>query len=282
MIMDTKEKEKKIRLRFYNIVIHPADKHKPEFYILLFDKIRDLGTAYATATDKKTKLRSYAKSNDLIQCTLINYTQLDANDDWYNEQTDELFHHNVDPNIYPHAKEWDIYFYPNNHRMAVVAKKGISWSQIVTFFTKAFDDVCYSLGFDEVKITQETSQEGLDEIFNFDSIDSIEIEVSYSNNDTNDITAMAIDSQFKQNNVSCIKTKAEGSKGRPLTLKNDDTYLASLVKLSKHNGFAKAQGKVGRHVKKVNTKNYPMVQTLKKVTSKNIFQKVFNLISTLF
>ena len=25
--MDTKEKEKKIRLRFYNIVIHPADKH---------------------------------------------------------------------------------------------------------------------------------------------------------------------------------------------------------------------------------------------------------------
>ena len=35
MIMDTKEKEKKIRLRFYNIVIHPADKHKPEFYIQL-------------------------------------------------------------------------------------------------------------------------------------------------------------------------------------------------------------------------------------------------------
>ena len=138
------------------------------------------------------------------------------------------------------------------------------------------------MGFDEVKITQETSQEGLDEIFNFDSIDSIEIEVSYSNNDTNDITAMAIDRQFKQNNVSSIKTKAEGSKGRPLTLKNDDTYLASLVKLSKHNGFAKAQGKVGRHVKKVNTKNYPMVQILEKVTSKNIFQKVFNLISTLF
>ena len=27
--MDTKEKEKKIRLRFYNIVIHPSDKHKP-------------------------------------------------------------------------------------------------------------------------------------------------------------------------------------------------------------------------------------------------------------
>lgn len=51
--MDTKEKEKKIRLRFYNIVIHPSDKHKPEFYIQLFDKIRDLGTAYATATDKK-------------------------------------------------------------------------------------------------------------------------------------------------------------------------------------------------------------------------------------
>ena len=40
MIMETKEKEKKIRLRFYNIVIHPADKHKPEFYIQLFDTIK--------------------------------------------------------------------------------------------------------------------------------------------------------------------------------------------------------------------------------------------------
>lgn len=272
--MEIKEKAKKVNLRFYNVVIHPSDKHEPLYYVNLFDAIYEQGKSYYTSNDKKTKLRMYSKGNELIQCTLINYTKLDDNDDWYDESTDQVVKHEIDPNIYPHAKEWNVYFMPEKHRMAVVSKSGISWSQIETYFNKAFEDAVGVLGYDEVVLTQETSQEGIDEIFSFDTIDTLEIEVSYSNNDTNDITAAAIDAEFKNSNVSKIMTKATGSKGKPFTLKKDDSYMAALVKLSKHNGNVKADGHVGRNRKKVNTKSYPMVKTLQKVTSQNVYQKV--------
>lgn len=171
---------------------------------------------------------------------------------------------------------------PEKHRMAIVGKSGISWSQIEKYFNKAFEDAISVLGYDEVALTQETSQEGIDEIFKFETIDSLEIEVSYSNNDTNDITATAIDAEFKSSNVSKITTKAIGSKGKPFTLKDDNSYMAALVKLSKHNGNVKADGHVGRERKKVNTKSYPMVKTLKKVTSQNVSQKIKEALLSLF
>lgn len=166
--------------------------------------------------------------------------------------------------------------------MAVIGKKGISWPQIEKYFEKVFEDAISVLGYDEVVLNQETSQEGIDQVFGFDTIDSLEIEVSYSNNDTNDITTAAIDAEFKNNNVSKIKTKAIGSKKKPFTLNKDNSYLAGLVKLAKHNGYVKADGHIGRSRMKINTKNYPMVKRLKAVTSMNISQKVKDIILSLF
>lgn len=266
--MQGKEKPKQIRLRFYNVVIHPASKHQPQSYIDLYEKVFKQSKTYETGGGKRTKMRSFSKGAEMIQGTLINYTTLD-NDNWYNESSDEVVTHETEPNIYPNAKEWDFYFYPEKHRMAVVIKQGISWSQIENYFSKAFADASEVLCYDEVKLTQETSQEGIDEIFALDTIESLEVEISYSNNDINDITAAAIDEEFKKSNVSTIKTKVTGVKGNPLTL-DEDKYLGSLVKLSKHNGYAKATGKSDHRVKKVNTKDYPKVSTLKHVTLNNI------------
>lgn len=277
-----KEKSKNVNVRFYNVVIHPSDKHEPKYYVDLFDVIHEQGKSYYTSNDKKTKLRVYSKLNDLIQCTLINYTKLDDNDDWYDEARDKVVKHETDPNIYPHAKEWDIFFLPEKHRMAVVGKKGISWSQIEKYFNNAFEDAISVLGYDEVVLNQETSQEAIDQVFSYDNISSLEIEVSYSNNDTNDITAAAIDAEFKSNNVGKIKTKATGTKGKPFTLKKDESYIASLVKLAKHNGYVKADGHVGKNRKKINTRNYPMVKRIKSVTTINIGQKVKEVLLSLF
>lgn len=270
--MEVKEKTKQLRLRFYNVVIHPASKHEPQFYIDLYEKVFKQTRTYDIGNGKRTKMRSFSKSAEMIHGTLINYTTLD-NDNWYNESSDEVVTHETEPNIYPNAKEWDFFFYPEKHRMAVVIKQGVSWSQFENYFNKAFADACDALGYDEVKLTQETSQEGIDEIFALESIESLEVEISYSNNDINDITAAAIDDEFKNSNVSTIKTKVTGVKGNPLTL-IADKYLGALVKLSKHNGYAKATGKVGHRVKKVNTRDYPKVSTLKQVTSNNLLQSI--------
>jgi len=41
--MEMKEKSKDVNVRFYNVVIHPSDKHKPKFYVDLFDVIYEQG-----------------------------------------------------------------------------------------------------------------------------------------------------------------------------------------------------------------------------------------------
>ena len=279
--MEKKEKPKDVRLRFYNVVIHPSDKHKPEYYVDLFDKIHQQGRTYDTGREKKTKMRTYVKANDWISFTLINYTTLDGKD-WYDEVSDRIVEHEVEPNIHPNGKEWDLVFVPQKHRLAVVAKRGVSWPELSCYLNKAFCDAAEALGYDEVKLTQETSQEGIDEIFSLDSIDSIEIEVSYSNNDTNDITAALIDNQFKGSNISSIKTKAVGAKGKPITLNNKNDYIPSLVTLSKHNGYTKAKGKEGNQQKVVNTKNYPMVELIKKVMPQNMLQAIIGRVMSIF
>lgn len=279
--MGKKEKLKNIKLRFYNVVIHPADKHESKYYISLFDKIRQQGRTYDTGREKKTKIRDYTKAEEIISLSLINYTTL-LGKDWYDEVSDKIVEHEVEPNMHPNGKEWNLYFIPARHRLAVIAKRGVSWTELVRYFTKAFADAGEALGYDEVRLTQETSQEGIDEVFALETIDSIEIEVSYSNNDTNDITARAIDNEFKGSNISSIKTKAVGTKGKPITMKNTESYLSSLVKLSKHNGYTKASGKVGNKAKSVNTKNYPKVETLKKVNSHNLLQRIQGAVMSLF
>lgn len=277
---EKKDKPKQLRLRMYNVVIHPAKMQSVEAYISLFDKIHTLARTYDTGTDKRTKLRSYSKAEDVIFGTLINYSTLDG-ENWYDSSSDEVVTHRIEPNIFPNAKEWDFYFLPEKHRMAVVVKRGVSWIQFEKYMNKAFLDAAESLGLDEVRFTNETSQEGIDEIFSLESIDSIEIEVSYSNNDTNDITAEFIDRELKKSNVNVYKTKATGTKLNPILLGNARSYLGSLVMLSKHNGFTKAIGKFNHRTKKINTNNYPSVETVK-VTEQNKLSIIKNLIRTLF
>ena len=279
--MEENGKPKDVKLRFYNVVIHPSDKHNSKYYVALFDKIHQQGITYDTGREKKTKMRSYVKANDWISFTLINYTTLDGKD-WYDEVSDKIVEHEVDPKIHPNGKEWNLYFVPEKHRLAVVVKRGISWPEMSSYLNKAFGDAAEALGYDEVKLTQETSQEGIDEIFSLDAIDSIEIEVSYSNNDTNDITATLIDNQFKGSNISSIKTKAVGTKGKPITLNNKNDYIPSLVTLSKHNGYTKAKGKVGNQPKVINTKDYPKVEILKKVHPQNILHAIIGRVMAIF
>ena len=79
-----------------------------------------------------------------------------------------------------------------------------------------------------------------------------------------------------------LKTKALGTKKNPITLKQDgDSMLNSLLVLSKNNGFAKAKGKIGRKDKTINTKDYPIVSSLKGITSDNLILRIRDMLVNL-
>lgn len=269
-----------LSLRYYNVVIQPAEFHQTENYVELMKRVFHGGQSIATGSDKVTKMRLLDIANDIMHGQLINYSTLSTKN-WYDDNADRVVEHDTEPNLYPNAREWDFYFMPEKHRMAVVIKRGISWSQFEKYFTKVFEQACEGLGFDNVQFNRVTTSQGLEEIFNLDTIHSLEIEVSYSNNDNNDAFTTAIDDEFKETNVSLLKAKAVGTKEHPIKLKKEgNSVLNSLLNLTRNNGFAKAKGKEGRNSKTINTRDFPQISKLVRVSANSIYTRVKDAINS--
>lgn len=269
-----------LSLRYYNVVIQPAEFYQTENYVELMKRVFHGGQSIATGSDKVTKMRLLDIANDIMHGQLINYSTLSTKN-WYDDNADRVVEHDAEPNLYPNAREWDFYFMPEKHRMAVVIKRGISWSQFEKYFAKVFEQACEGLGFDNVQFNRVTTSQGLEEIFNLDTINSLEIEVSYSNNDNNDAFTTAIDDEFKESNVSLLKAKAVGTKEHPIKLKKEgNSVLNSLLNLTRNNGFAKAKGKEGRNSKTINTRDFPQISKLVRVSANSIYTRVKDAINS--
>lgn len=70
---EDKEKSRQLKLRFFNIVIHPSNKHKEQCYTDLFDKIFEQGKTYETGVDRRTKIRTYSNTKNTICFTLVSF-----------------------------------------------------------------------------------------------------------------------------------------------------------------------------------------------------------------
>ena len=69
----------------------------------------------------------------LIYGSLINYTKLNE-EGWFNEETEEIEDVNINPNLNPNSKEWEYFFLPQAHRLAIFEDANTSSSQIAYFF----------------------------------------------------------------------------------------------------------------------------------------------------
>ena len=147
--------------------------------------------------------------------------------------------HPVDPSLNPNAKEWDFYFDTEHHRIAVISKRGVSFPQIYNYFTKAFAKASEIMPFDDITVNSITSNEGIELIFALEEIESLTVEVSYSNNDNNEDWEAAIDNQLQEMRAGRIKTTFKAPKKGRMALKSD-SFLGGMIKLSKNNGSAKA------------------------------------------
>ena len=65
----------------------------------------------------------------LIYGSLINYTKLNE-EGWFNEETEEIEDVNINPNLNPNSKEWEYFFLPQAHRLAIFEDANTSSSQI--------------------------------------------------------------------------------------------------------------------------------------------------------
>ena len=134
--------------------------------------------------------------------------------------------------------------------------------------------------FDDVTVNSITSNEGIELIFALEEIETLTVEVSYSNNDNNEDWEAAIDNQLQEGGAGRIKTTVKAPKKGRMALKSD-SFLGGMIKLSKNNGSAKAEGKLEGKKTKVNTDSYPREIILNKVTEENLLAKIKSAIASL-
>ncbi|MFK1787220.1 DUF4747 family protein [Bacteroides fragilis] len=159
----------------------------------------------------------------LIYGSLINYTKLNE-EGWFNEETEEIEDVNINPNLNPNSKEWEYFFLPQAHRLAIFEDANTSSSQIAYFFEEALNKVTDKNKGENVKVNIVATEDAIEKIFNAVQLTNLEIKVSYTNNDNNDEWEAIIDEQMKESEVSVVSTKVSGTKKKPIKLKKKNFF----------------------------------------------------------
>lgn len=273
-----KEKEVQKRINFLNVVIYPEERQSARRYVDILMTIKDKKIAVNTHADKITQVETLEQEGDFYIGKLVNFTSLDGNK-WFNKDTNTVEHFSFDLNIYPNAKEWSFFFMPSLHRIALIGNEKPSLTQIQKFFQSALNHVVNEAFDESVEVNIVSSATKIEEILS-SSITSLEIKVTYSNNDLNEDMEALIDQEMKRSKVRQIGTKATGTKKNPLLI-NENRFLKGLTKLSRNNGYAIATGLFQGKYQKVSTKKFPHLSFLK-YKEGNMLSQLKHLMQSLF
>ena len=248
-----KERLKKQKFYFINFVIKELDRQTADNYIEVLAQIYDKKMKIKTYGDRRTFMTSFVKVGNHYEGILSNAIFVDPNSSAINGDTYVITNPNIDPNKGLSLKQWDFYFYPKYHRMAIVS--GCSLSQVLKFFNEAFVNIFGEMDYITVNIEKERSI--IDKIIGSKTIDSIDLELSYSNNDCYDDWTEVMDLDMKNSCTQKAKFSFKALTGHFLDLESTK-FIKSLLYLTKSNGSAKARllNQQGRH-EIVNTNDYP-------------------------
>lgn len=259
--MEKDKKEKTTKVRYLNVVIYPEKRQSPQRYCELLTKISDANVAVNTYGEKITQIESLDLEQDVYHGKLVNFTDLQGKK-WFDKDKNVVENFQFDLNKFPNAKEKEFYLFPNMHRIAVIGKDAPSLGQVQKFFQYAFNKVASKKDDESVEVNIISESVIIDKIFSAKSLTSLEIHVSYSNNDLNEGYQAYIDETLKKDNVRKVNAKFTATQKNPMSLSKNGV-VGGLLNLTQNNGYAVASGEIDGFKQTVSTQNYPMVSIIK-------------------
>lgn len=267
-------------VRFLNVVLYPEKRQSTQRYIELFAKIFDTKIAVNTYAEKITQMESLVLDEDVYYGKLVNFTDLKGKK-WFDKDANAVENFEFNLNKFPNAKEKEFYFFPSIHRIAIIGKDSPSLSQVQKFFQLAFAKVVDSKYDEAVEVNIITDSVVLDKIYNSPKLVSLEIHVSYSNNDLNEDYQALIDEQLKEQDVRKFNSTVSGTSNTPLKMKKK-SFLGGLLGLTQNNGYAIAKGDFDGVYQTVSTREYPLgckIVSTEKGFKAVLKQKIFSLLN---
>lgn len=242
--------------KFINFVLYPDDKQKPIEYVKVFSSIYDHKLRVKTYGDRHTFIRTFEREGDNYHGVFCNAVFIPADSKAVDSETNEIVQSGTDPKKGLGVKEWEYWFFPKFHRMAI--KATASQTQILKFLNAAFAETLVLE--DSFSINVEVDKQTIDKIVSAPALTRLYVKISYTNNDNLGNWQQLIDEQLRKMHAKDSIIDMRGTKSQPIDVGQSE-MARGYIHLSRSNGYVEASllnnnGSIDR----INTKEHPRVE----------------------
>ncbi len=246
---------------WYLINIKARRNQTPKHYEDVFRKLFELDPAIDIKRDRYISMQSidYSRSkkenvSNWIHLTLVQYNIINSDAFYNRRQKKDVKNLIWDPDVVANKKDSELIFVPANHILALRKYSKIRLNSIVTFLSEALNKIEED-GFDVNVIVD---RDELSRILRAHTIYSIKARLSYSNAGHSNGFTKALDKSMRDDKVSAMEIKLNGTKNYPLELTNDG-LISAVVNQAEANGTIEAsitEEKGGKRIV-INSKSHP-------------------------
>lgn len=231
--------KKKLRVlrrkyKFINLILLQPEKQNPAEYVKILTKIYSKKLMVKTSGEKQTFMTEFTKMGNNYQGVLSNAIFVDPNSKVIDKDTYAIKASEINPNDGLNLKQWNFYFFPQYHRIAIESKASIR--QVAKFFQESFAN---SLNDEEFNISIETDRGAIQRIIDSKGLSNLTVKLSYTNNDNVEDWEKILDGEMRDSGTNKAQFSFKSSvKGGIQLVKSK--IICALLNLSKSNGTARA------------------------------------------
>lgn len=183
-----------------------------------------------------TQQEKRVKTKRILYGKFVKYTKLDGKD-WFDDV--ELSYSSVETpeNKNPNPREVEYVFVPATHRFFIAKSSKVSWQAVAKYLSTALKDAINDG--EQIEVDVDRDKGDYEKIYNAQIVDWVEINISYTNDDTNAAAAAAIDKQLKKIKAGKAKLRFESDANNDLDI--TQPLVKGAIDLSKSNGYTKAR-----------------------------------------
>jgi len=283
--MAKQNEEFKLRLWVLNIKLRSNNRKGASAYEEIFTNLYNLRLAPKVRGGSSIILRTQFKEavenrGNIYYGKISRFTRLEGKE-WFDYVNMEVVNHEIPANLFPNLKETEYFFIPKAHRFCILDKTGtISLSNAEDYLKKALPDVIESD--EEIEITVEQDINSFEEILSANQIKKLVINISYSNNDTNDELTALVDQELRALHVGNLNATITPDHNGQLSLE-DSPFIKGALGVAESDGTVEATIVDQEGVqKKVNTRNYPRkifvdVRGGEDAVNQSVFSKIMSI-----
>ena len=231
--------KKKLRVlrrkyKFINLILLQPEKQHPAEYVKILTKIYSEKLMVKTSGEKQTFMTEFIKMGNNYQGVLSNAIFVDPDSKVIDKDTYAIKASEINPNDGLSLKQWNFYFFPRYHRIAIESKASIG--QVKKFFQENFANI---LNDEEFNISIETDRGAIQRIIDSKGLSNLTIKLSYTNNDNVEDWEKIFDGEMRDSGTNKAQFSFKSSvKGGIQLVKSK--IICALLNLSKSNGTARA------------------------------------------